>query len=55
MSKGSAQRPYDQKTFESNWEAIFGNRKTKNVENEYDDVGQEDAENKTVPDDSDRG
>lgn len=55
MSKGSAQRPYDQKTFESNWEAIFGNRKTKNVENEYDNVGEKGEEDKTVPNDSDRG
>ena len=57
MSKGSAPRPFDvdQKTFESNWEKIFGNRKAKNVENEHDDLGKKGEENKTVPNDSDRG
>lgn len=54
MSKGSAPRPFDvdQKTFESNWEKIFGNRKTKNGSDEHDDVGKKDAEDKAVPDDS---
>ena len=57
MSKGSAPRPFevDQKTFENNWEAIFGNRKTKNGSNEHDNVGEKDAEGEAVPDDSDRG
>ena len=54
MSKGSAPRPFevDQKTFENNWEKIFGNRKAKNVENEHDNVGEKDAEDKAVPSDS---
>ena len=57
MSKGSAPRPFDvdQKTFEINWEKIFGNRKTKNGSDEHDNVGEKDAEGKAVPDDSDRG
>ena len=57
MSKGSAPRPFDvdHKTFESNWEAIFGNRKTKNGGNEHDNVGEKGEEDKTVPSDSDRG
>ena len=54
MSKGSAPRPFevDQKTFESNWEKIFGNRKTKNGGNEHDNVGEKGEEDKTVPNDS---
>ena len=57
MSKGSSPRPFDvdQKTFESNWEKIFGNRKTKNVGDKHDDMGEKGQENKTVPSDSDRG
>ena len=57
MSKGSAPRPFDvdQKTFEDNWEKIFGNRKTKNGDNEHDNVGEKGEEDKTVPSDSDRG
>ena len=57
MSKGSAPRPFDvdQKTFESNWEKIFGNRKAKNLENEHDNVGEKGEDNKAIPDDSDRG
>ena len=57
MSKGSAPRPFDvdQKTFEINWEKIFGNRKTKNGSDEHDNVGEKDAEDKAVPNDSDRG
>ena len=56
MSKGSAPRPFDvdQKTFESNWEKIFGNRKTKNGSDEHDNVGEKDAEGEAVPNDSDR-
>ncbi len=52
MSKGSAQRPYDQKTFESNWEAIFGKRKTNNGSDEHDNLGEKGEEDKAVPDDS---
>ena len=54
MSKGSAPRPFDvdQKTFESNWEKIFGNRKTKNGSDKHDDLGEKGEENKAVPDDS---
>ena len=54
MSKGSAPRPFDvdQKTFESNWEKIFGNRKAKNGSNEHDNVGEKGEEDKAIPDDS---
>ena len=54
MSKGSAPRPFevDQKTFESNWEKIFGNRKTNTGSDEHDNVGEKDAEDKAIPDDS---
>ena len=54
MSKGSAPRPFevDQKTFESNWEKIFGNRKTKNGSDKRDDVGKKGEEDKAIPDDS---
>lgn len=57
MSKGSAPRPFDvdQKTFESNWEKIFGNRKTKNGSDKHDNVGEKDAEDKAIPKDSNRG
>jgi hypothetical protein len=41
--KGSAPRPYsvDMKTFENNWDAIFGKNKTDNTgtsKNEYQDI-----------------
>ena len=54
MSKTSKPRPFevDQKTFESNWEAIFGKRKTNNGSDEHDDLGEKGEENKAVPDDS---
>ena len=54
MSKGSAPRPFevDQKTFESNWEKIFGKRKTNTGSDEHDNVGEKDAEDKAIPDDS---
>ena len=54
MSKGSAPRPFevDQKTFENNWEKIFGNRKTKNGGNKHDDVGEKGEEDKAIPNDS---
>ena len=57
MSKGSTPRPFDvdQKTFESNWEAIFGKRKTNTGNDKHDDLGEKGEENKAVPDDSDRG
>ena len=57
MSKGSAPRPFevDQKTFESNWEAIFGKRKTNNGSNKHDNMGEKGEDNKAVPKDSDRG
>ena len=57
MGKGSAPRPFevDQKTFESNWEAIFGKRKTDNGSDKHDDLGEKGEEDKAVPDDSDRG
>ena len=57
MSKGSAPRPFevDQKTFESNWETIFGKRKTNNGSDKHDDLGKKGEENKAVPSDSDRG
>ena len=53
MSKGSAPRPFDvdQKTFENNWEKIFGNRKIKNGDNKHDNVGEKGEEDKAVPDD----
>ena len=54
MSKGSAPRPFevDHKTFESNWEAIFGKRKTNTGSDKHDDFGEKGEENKAVPDDS---
>ena len=54
MSKGSAPRPFevDQKTFENNWEKIFGNRKTKNGSDKRDDLGKKSEEDKAIPDDS---
>ena len=57
MGKGSSPRPFevDQKTFESNWEAIFGKRKTNNGSDKHDDLGEKGEDNKAVPDDSDRG
>ena len=57
MSKGSAPRPFDvdHKVFENNWDAIFGKRKSANKDDQHDDVGEKGEENKTVPDDSDRG
>ena len=57
MSKTSKPRPFevDQKTFESNWEAIFGKRKTNNGSDEHDDLGKKGEEDKAVPDESDRG
>ena len=57
MGKGSVPRPFevDQKTFESNWEAIFGKRKTDNGSDKHDDLGEKGEEDKAVPDDSDRG
>ena len=57
MSKGSAPRPFevDHKTFESNWEAIFGKRKTNTGSNKHDNMGEKGEDNKAVPKDSDRG
>ena len=57
MSKGSAPRPFevDQKTFESNWEKIFGKRKTNTRSDKHDDLGEKGEDNKAVPSDSDRG
>ena len=57
MSKGSAPRPFevDHKAFESNWESIFGKRKTNNGSDKHDDLGKKGEEDKTVPKDSDRG
>lgn len=56
MSKGSAPRPFevDQKTFESNWEAIFGKRKTNTRSDKHDNVGKKGEEDKAVPDNSER-
>ena len=57
MSKGSAPRPFkvDRQEFESNWDAIFGKRKPANNGDQHDNLGNKGEENKTVPDDSDRG
>ena len=57
MSKGSAPRPFDvdRQAFENNWDAIFGKRKSSNKDDKHDDLGNKGEENKTVPDDSDRG
>ena len=57
MGKGSSPRPFevDQKTFESNWEAIFGKRKINTGSDKHDDLGEKGEDNKAVPDDSDRG
>ena len=57
MSKGSAPRPFevDHKTFESNWEAIFGKRKTDNGSDEHDNVVQTSEVDKTIPNDTARG
>jgi len=57
MSKGSAPRPFDvdRQAFEDNWETIFGKRKSANNGDQHDNLGNKGEENKTVPDDSDRG
>jgi hypothetical protein len=57
MSKGSAPRPFDvdRQAFENNWDAIFGKRKSANNGDQHDNLGNKGEENKTVPDDSDRG
>ena len=56
MSKGSAPRPFDvdRQSFENNWDAIFGKRKSANGDNQHDnDVGETGEEDKAVPNDSD--
>jgi len=57
MSKGSAPRPFDvdRQAFEDNWETICGKRKSANNGDQHDHLGNKGEENKTVPDDSDRG
>ena len=57
MSKGSAPRPFDvdRQSFENNWDAIFGKRKSANGDNQHDnDVGETGEEDKAVPSDSNR-
>jgi len=56
MSKGSAPRPFDvdRQAFETNWETIFGKRKSANGDDKHDNLGEKDQEDKAVPNDSDR-
>ena len=57
MSKGSAPRPFDvdRQAFENNWDAIFGNSKRKNGDDQHDNVGEKGEEDKAIPKDTDRG